>query len=267
MRIIPLILLLALTACQEKAPAPVYLTPSPKATMQAVEGQVFVALKNGSTLRLSAVPVTIYESTILMDFIQQHKTKWEKERAERQARRAEDYDKLSKLSDEQRTLTREIEAKNEQIQALAGQLTPLLDQAKFYRDKIPASLKERMDPLASEFKSLRAQVATSEVKKRSLNSDISLLKNQLESQDIVLKEDFDQYMFRQTWPTPALVTTTDADGEFKLELPNRTNFIIRASASRSAYKVEEDYEWLTPVPLVGPAHLNNHNCKVNTKKD
>jgi hypothetical protein len=78
----------------------------------------------------------------------------------------------------------------------------------------------------------------------------------------VLHEELVPFIFGSL-PSATIIAITDADGNFKLRLPNNEGFYIVARTSRKTLGVNEEYFWIQFVPRshseAEPILLSNHN--------
>ena len=67
--------------------------------------------------------------------------------------------------------------------------------------------------------------------------------------------------FDQPWPGVLQAVTTDADGAFKVRVPNNRQVVLVAKAKRSVGREEEEFFWCVTVAKsdIGPVHLSTAN--------
>lgn len=241
--LLALLLTLSAVACQ-KPPPPTATPAAPAASAPAareVSGQVFIAMQNGSAVKLGGVPVLIYPASVAATNLA----------AVREAVRARNAELVANL----------IAAEAAQIKTKAARALTWGALTNAHTNLNAAFLlsgtgrKGKSDPL-EEFDRLSAARArmTAELQKFADRHDAVALtdvKAQLlvsRTRQAVLDNSVALAAAKRNWPTPDFKATTDADGNFAARLPSSGESVAVVFASRRVGDNEEQYAWVQTVP-------------------
>lgn len=250
---------------------------------QKIEGQVFIALKGGQSLKLGAVPVLLVDSNAAIAHVRTIERLVVNKLASLSAQRNEVSTELqiqlkskadlkAKLERLDATLKetdeglREVRASSEEMIKLGAQMkasgekyTPAqaAEAGRLYAESsgYMKVINERLPIMRSnQLWYVKKLMATSN-RVSELQINLATIHTNLQNQ-VMPKP-----LLNQSWPGIIQSTMTDADGKFSLSIPVGTNLLIVAYGNRELFGTEEDYLWIVP-PLTqqdSPLLLNNAN--------
>lgn len=200
-------------------------------------GQVFVALKNGNSVKLGGVAVLIYQPSVVSAILSAARSNSAAARPPLDA------------------AVRNAEAKAAKTRAASEQASKASENA---RTNLNLTLK-RLDtndldfikkalPIHAEMDKFRAREAACE--KAHLESLEAVVKARTE----LLQHTAAAYLERTSWPTPDFKAVTDADGNFSARLPAR-EFVALVSASRKIGDTDEKYLWIQTISPSEPGRI------------
>lgn len=194
-----------------------------------LEGSIFIATKGGENFKLGAVKVLIFPSTF-MDSV--------------------------KSIDEQSY--RDCESLQPRIDAKKSELEVLEKSYHEYKDS-DAGKDDCTSMYAYAANVSPAKTATNPIAKSYwvANDELEELYLKLNSFRIP------QYYFSKINSQPLLVTESDAEGKFQVELPLKDDYVLAASADRQIGDKTEKYYWLIKFSFNGAPkrsiNLSNNN--------
>ncbi len=220
-----------------------------------IEGQVFIALKNGETVKLSAVPVFLVESNAAINRFNSGGA-GELQKLDRQ--RLDTLQKMNGLSDELAKLQDQwlLEAPHNEryVKARADfeawqkkpDSAPLTPYERGIRDEYVKGLKANIERLRSELIGSRLIKLEDEI--NSVSRRVEAIRLQLAELERVRRTCADDVrsLFHGEWPGIIASGVTDPEGKFSFKLPANKDCMLVAAASREIGDKTERYYWLLP---------------------
>lgn len=251
MKTLPLIacLLMFCGACkQKKEPA---VTPPVPAVAKAetvappaereIAGQVFVTMKNGGTVKLGGVPVSIYQpETVSAILSQVRSNSVAKEPALQTA--------LSNAKSKQAATSVARQASWGAFTNAHTNLNAMLKRLK--ADDSFFDNKTRQQAELEKF-------ADRHLAKKEL--DLEANKVLLSALQAVADNWVKNSIYNAKWPSPDFKSMTDADGNFACRLPSGREFVAVVFASRKVADSDEKYAWVQTIPAGVRLLLSNEN--------
>lgn len=255
-KLLCLLPLLLLVACRQRV-----IVEAPKVEEGIIQGQTFIALEGGNTIKLSLVPIGLYDASVMRAHVQASRAdyeaervsiskKWDKAKERREALEAQRREVGLRLEIAKGSLT-ELTAKIEQTRDMyltrwsslsqAGRTNANAQIYKLISQK--PDLENAIRRHQAAFDEFKVPIRDAEAECARCGSDYL----SLNMTDFVFK----------TIPAPILSTQTDADGKFELRI-KKGNYTLVANTYRSAGDQKENYFWIVPAKD-NPNLLNNSN--------
>lgn len=203
--------------------------------MREVNGQVFVRLKAGETIKLSLVPVALIESNQVVAHIVHLRTKYDEE--------------TLKIEDNISNQEKQIRECNEPLSKMAVRVDA--DTHAFYlmRDDVDKAVRMNNAPNLStakkeqgrdDIKKAKLELESRRDSLLALEKELERLSHQhkslLESIEVLKQKrnrpSLKDVLVTSKWPVPTAVTSTDADGRFSFPVSLQTNYFLIAVTSR-----------------------------------
>lgn len=231
--------------------------------MREVNGQVFVRLKAGETIKLSLVPIALIESNKLVAHIYQVRKDYDAETLEierdlsnREKALSECTEAIAKLHAEQQVAIRPARNARDAIEEAERKLImswPYLSAAQRQeRSDNLQKLKLQLEPQISNSAKLQTGIESLQSEENAMSESLKLLKPRRN------RPPFKDLLVTSTWPQSSAATRSDAEGRFSFSANLQTNYFIIAETSREMLGEKEQFLWVVPLES-GTMLLNNAN--------
>ena len=255
-------------------------TPAVTNTALEIKGEVFIVRRDGQTIKLSLVPVSIVDETELTQFrksslwLSKQKSELLEKHGMRQIELTGEISSIASLSAQidklepsRSALAKTIEDTADSVKELKKELASyrgdrdfFAQSARIYReiDKVLDGSKE----VGEEWREVAKKIESLQERLRGKKALIPKWQNEV-AEGLQELESFDAAKFRlATSLIKGTQCITDGNGEFSLAAPKIENSFICATASRNTGTRTEHFFWLLPLlpEMVGKKiMLSSHN--------